>query len=417
MKVSVKHISCFIVSWIFAIFNTSCDTEGNSEPRFEDYYIKYYGGDGNQTGVALTAYNEGFVVVGNSALINGESKLFVVYIDALGNEIWSHTYGDLLSLDAVDVETDRDNNLVIAVTVQNPADQDIAFFKIGPDGSRIDSLIYRSPGFDEVARDLLITDNNDYVITGYTTDVDVAKADYNPVTDFEDILSIRVSSDLILFDPANWRRVYGFSGIDRGEALVQKDDGSFLFFGSTDRIPTGNSTANPELNMFVFPAGQDGIASSTSPFQWFGNSQTQEIASSISPTSSFGFVMVGSAVQSNTISNIFFAVIRNNDALINSASVNTAANVQAVGVIEDVRGGYLIIGNETIDNMTNLILLKTSVDGILEWSRSFGGADNDLAGNILQLQDGSILMTGTVELESQSKMTLIKTNPMGLLSP
>jgi len=395
----------------------ACDTESNTEPRFEDYFLKYHGGDGNQTGVDLVEYNDGFILLGNSSLLNGRPELYVVYVDALGNEIWSNTFGGDLITEAVDVEIDNSNNIVVASTVEDvPGDKDLMFLKISPEGARIDSLIFGSATHDEIATDLLITDNGDYIITGYTTNVDITKSGYDPETDLEDILSIRVTSSLVLFDQADWRRIYGFSGIDRGEGLVQKADGSFLFFGTTDRIPTG-STNPPEFNMFMFPAGADGVATSASPFQWFGNSQSDESGSFISPTFGQGFAVVGTSVESNGTSNAFFVLVGNDDAPINSALISVTNNIESVAIVEDNNGGFLIVGNEQVNNASNLFLAKTSFDGVLEWSRSFGGTDDDFAGSLLQLSDGSIVMIGTIQLESQTKMTLIKTTSLGLLSP
>lgn len=396
-----------------------CDTESNSDPRFEDYFIKYYGGDGNQIGVKVLEYNEGFILLGENTLINRNTQLLVVNTDNLGNEIWSSTYGDNSEFDAIDIAIDQDNNIVVAGNIEDASGfNDIIFYKIGADGSKIDSLVYGQVNFDESAADLTVTQNNDYIITGSTSNVDIAKADYNPITDFEDILSIRVTSDLTLFEEANWRRVYGFSGIDRGQGLVQKVDGSFLFFGTTDRLPPGTPiTADPELNIFVFPAGPDGIVTSTSPFQWLGSTEADEIAASISKTSNEGFVLTGTSFQSNLTSNIYIAALRNDDGLAFSANVNSATNVQSTSVIEDRQGGFLISGLEVADNSTDIFLMKTSNSGVTEWIQTFGGSDNDLPGSLIQTLDGSILFTGTVELESQTKMTLIKTKPNGELKP
>ncbi|MEM6359268.1 MAG: hypothetical protein AAGA64_01255 [Bacteroidota bacterium] len=408
----------FLHLLVILVFS-GCDTEGNSDPRFEDYFIKYFGGDGNQTGLELAEYNEGFVLIGNNTLINGTPRLFVVHTDNIGNEIWARTYGGDSEMAAVDVEIDNDNNIIIAADlVKNDGLTDIVFFKLGEEGNKIDSLVYGFPEFDESAADLTITENNDYIITGYTTNVDIGKSDYDETTDFEDILSIRVNSNLQLFQEANWRRVYGFSGLDRGQGLVQKSDGTFLFFGTTDRFPPGAPvTSNPELNIFVFPAGQDGVVTSVSPFQWLGSAESDETAASITQTSNQGFVLAGTSLQSNATSSIYLASLRNDDELIFNATLGSVNNAITSSVIEDVNGGFLISGIEIVNNASNIFLMKTTNTGVVEWVQSFGGSDDDRSGSIIQLNDGSILMTGTIELESQTKMVLIKTKPNGELKP
>ena len=122
-------------------------------------------------------------------------------------------------------------------------------------------------------------------------------------------------------------------------------DGSFLFFGTTDRLPPGTPiTADPELNIFVFPAGADGIVTSNSPFQWLGSTEADEVASSISPTSNDGFVLTGTSFQSNATSSIYLASLRNDDGLVFNVNVNSTANVRSTSVIEDLTGGCLLTG-------------------------------------------------------------------------
>ncbi|TRX48141.1 hypothetical protein FNH22_29725 [Fulvivirga sp. M361] len=396
----------------------TCDNKSNTDPRFEDLFVKFYGGDGNQTGVDMVATDNGFVLVGNTRKLNGNSGIFIVRTDELGNELWSNVYGNDLSIDVVDVELDNNNDVVLATTVEdNGGNKDIMFYKVSLEGLKLDSLIFGEPAFNEVANDLLITSDGDYIITGLTTNVDVSKPAYSPDTDFEDILSVRVTSSFSVLDPAQWRKVSGFSGVDRGTALVQKIDGTFLFFGTTDRIPTG-STNPPEFNMFVFPAGSNGVANSASPFQWLGNPQTREISASITPTVNQGFVLAGTAEGSNGSMNAFFATLGNNDDIINSGLITLENNISVISMIEDqLRGGFFVLGNEIVNNASEISLSKITFNGILEWNRTFGNTDDDFAGSILQLSDGSIVIIGTVRLESQTKMSLIKTNSQGLLRP
>ncbi|MEM9859008.1 MAG: hypothetical protein AAF843_16740, partial [Bacteroidota bacterium] len=137
MRLLVSILLCFLTLILF----TGCDTEGNSDPRFEDFFVKYYGGDGNQTGERVIQYNEGFLVFGTTSLINSTPKLFLVYTDRLGNEVWSQTYGGDNELQAVDVEIDADNNIVLAANTTSSGLNEIIFFKLSPEGNKIDSLI------------------------------------------------------------------------------------------------------------------------------------------------------------------------------------------------------------------------------------------------------------------------------------
>ena len=75
----------------------SCDTEDTVEPNFEDYFVKYYGEEGNQQGVDIEVLSDGYLLVGNTRRTAGQSGIFIVRTDLQGNRI---SYGTLQKPDA-----------------------------------------------------------------------------------------------------------------------------------------------------------------------------------------------------------------------------------------------------------------------------------------------------------------------------
>src|SRR5581483_8392553 len=88
----MKHYS-FILFLLTSAF--ACDTASNIKPPDKNYFVKYYGGDGNQTAVGLIVNSDGsFFILGNSRVAVGEpQQVYLAKADARGNLIWQVTYG------------------------------------------------------------------------------------------------------------------------------------------------------------------------------------------------------------------------------------------------------------------------------------------------------------------------------------
>lgn len=399
---------------VFLLIMTGCDTASKIEPRFQHYFIKYYGDEGNQEGVDVKEIEDGFIVLGNSSTVPGNSQILLTKVNKLGNEVWSKYFGGPWENKAAAVDVDGMGNYIIAATVQNTqGDNDVMILKVGPDGLKIDSAVFGSTGENDVANDILVTREGDYILTGYTTNVDTRKPGYSATTDLEDIYSIRTTSELVQFNEADWRRVYGFPGLDRGIELIQKDDGTFLFFGTTDKPPTSNSQQDG-TNMFLFPAGQDGIALSSAPLQLFGTLSNESAAQIVA--SEGGFAMFGTSKEPGS-SKPYLARVRSNNAYISSGVVAISGEIEGISMAAAFNGGLIMLGRKIENTNSNIHIVRLAADGSIRWEQSFGGIDRDAPGSILELEDGSIIFVGTITLESQSKICLIKVTERGELKP
>lgn len=403
---------------ILYVFMIGCDTENNLDPRFEDYFIKYHGGTGDQVGVDFQIIEDGFLLLGNSVSSTlSKSQVFLVRTDLLGNEIWRREYGGVKNEFATAIEVDQTGNIYMSVTIEtDPGNRDVKILKVNSTtGAPLDSVVVGAAGFDEVSTDILIVDDGDIILSGYTNNVDTSKPGFNALTDLEDIFSIRTTPDLDTLSSAEWRRVSGFPGVDRGTEIVQQPDGTFLFFGTTDRR-SSDTLRQRGLNMFLFPTNRNGVANSSIEFQFFG-SLSNESGVQIVPTFGNGYAMIGTTSNGPGDSEGYIVRVRSNSNLLEEEVIERGRLFTSSSIIEDVNGGFLVLGSEFEGANSDILLLKRSLDGQILWERSFGGIDEDLSAKVKQTDDGSIIILGTVRLESQTKMALIKTNPNGELTP
>ncbi|HNP17683.1 MAG TPA: hypothetical protein PKL31_04540 [Fulvivirga sp.] len=404
----------YLILALLAVLTQGCDTESNVEPRFEEYFIKYYGEQGSQEGIDVEVLADGgFILLGNSTANGNNKQIFLVRTDVLGNEIWSNTFGGPEDDVASDFAIDASENIVIGATIKeaNGAFTDAMIYRIDPSGNKIDSAVYGTPNTNEQINSLMITDAGDIVIVGSTTNVDILKPGYNSTSDLHDIYSVKVNSNLVPVPDNEWTQIYGFPGDDYGQQIVEKPDGTFLFFGTSNRPSSNPQQAG--FNMFLFPTDAQGSATSSIPLQLYGT-LNNEMASQMSRTSNGGYVMIGTTNGSDG-NDIFMARIRSNNDFLSATTLNADGNVTGTSIIESITGGFLVLGIIEEGGKGDIFLARTSSGN--DWKRRFGGIDNDKASKVIQLDDGSIVMVGTIELESQTKMSLIKTNSKGLLIP
>jgi hypothetical protein len=160
-----------------------CDTERTIPPLEADTFLKFYGTDGEQTGVDFVLTNDNAIVmVGNSTLSNRLQMIYVVKVDLDGNVIWEKTIGLPDKNNSVkDIELHPDGRLIIAGETEMAVGNRDVFVAIldGDEGSELNSVIYElnnHGGGDEEVNSVVAVEASlkhpaGFIITGSTTDV------------------------------------------------------------------------------------------------------------------------------------------------------------------------------------------------------------------------------------------------------
>lgn len=407
-----KYISLILLCLNFV----SCDTEESLDKNYENFFLKYYGAEGNQMGIDLLEMPDGgFIILGSSTSTGGNTQIWLTRTDELGNEIWSNTYGGSKSEIPSDIEFDANGNIVVGATVEEETanSTDVLLYRVNIDGNKIDSALYGYPGTSERLNRITLVSNSDLIAVGSTENVDINKNGYNATTDLQDIYSLRVDNNLVEVQSFLWKNVIGFPGSDVGKKILERTDGSFIFFGVSDD-PNSN-TQNDGFNLILFPTNDLGDVGSQFEVQYFGTLGDED-ASDIIQTFDGGFAMVGTTTQGG-VRSIFTARVRNNINFVSASNLSLSEDMTGVSLAQSNNGGFFILGVSNANLNGDIELTKISESGTIDWIKSFGGVDNDSGSVIRQSQDGSLLILGTIELESQRKIVLIKTNRIGELKP
>jgi len=409
----MRQISLIYITSLIILL--SCDTASNVDPVFQNYFVKYYGEDGNQEGVDLLVQADGsMILLGNSSSQTNPITIpFMVRIDPLGNVLWKRQLGDINET-AVDVTLDRLGNLIVVSNIGEEANSRIRVFRIDQQGKGIDSIIIEM-GEKQVAKSITQISDNNFLIAGY------AEADPNinpelptPPANVDDIIVLKVD-EALKQSTVSLRQ----GGEHVGAAVkifetVLNDSTKYLVFGDSDRpYKTGVYKRAFEV-ISINNAGVQGIRSVS------GVGGEIQIAATIIETPASlteGYLMVGTTyVQNSTASNIYITQYSKAlDIKRLDMSILLGRRLEGVSAATGDPGVFFILANEIRDNnKRDIFLLKLASDGAVIGFTSFGTLEgDDIAGSVRVLADGRVALFGTMELETQKKMVLITISPEG----
>ncbi|HRI80552.1 MAG TPA: hypothetical protein PLR06_13550, partial [Cyclobacteriaceae bacterium] len=211
----------------------ACDAPSTMKDPNDSYFIKFYGGDGEQTGDDFVELPDGSMILfGTSrpSAAGSKSQWYLVKVDGKGNVI--HSWGKNGELifggpndeEARDIELTNDNRIVlVGNTYKSATDRDVKVMTLTLDGVKIDSAqvpIFTSAGVDPFGDEdaASITQTTDgFIIAGSTTYVTLAGKTANPgYADTRDGINIRLNNNLTAYTLNGWplQQSYGYFSDD-----------------------------------------------------------------------------------------------------------------------------------------------------------------------------------------------------------
>ncbi len=214
---------------------------------------------------------------------------------------------------------------------------------------------------DDTFHEIIATNDGGYAALGYSQSVDGDITDNTEQVNMYWLLKTDEQGVI------QWSKTYGGSGDDRGEHLIQTNDGGFLIAGST--------------------TSSDGDVSENAGFydNWI---LKLDASGAIQWERSYGF----------SGSDQLFSVIQTSDG---GYFIGGFLDVSASG--GEGNEGFTNTINHTSDTRATQHGVgefwghKLDTNGNLVWSRYFGGSNNDRAYQVIQAADGGILMVGASE--------------------
>ena len=368
---------------ILLIISTAISMSVNAQTTFQ----RSFGGSGNGTGTCIRELlGGGYIIVGGTdSYGSGSNDVYLINMDASGNIVWTKTYGGTGSESATDIRQTADGGFIIIGTSGTYPALDLYLVKVDISGTlqwakTIDRASSSDQGYAVVQ-----TSDGGFVAAGKTR-----------MTGFDDdyYLVKTDSTGTIL-----WSNTYGKgTGSDNIEAMEQTSDGGFVLVGTTF-----NSFAGTSFGAYVVKTNSLGIT------QWANAYSTPATGGGTNECRAVTITTDGNILVSTETDNaqpgssvdcMVFKLDNNGNLLWTgnpygwpSPSMETAWDIAKTsdgGSIEAGLGGGTFINGD-------VFLIKRDNAGLMQWSKTYGSTDNDVASSVSQTSDGGYIVLGYTE--------------------
>lgn len=268
---------------------------------------------------------------------------------------WSKSYGGSKSDVALSSIKTSDNNYIICgysnsvdgnfLGNKDSLQYDAFILKIDSSGNSLWHKTLGGSKFDLI-KSVKETKDGGYIACGYTnsTDGDI-KGNHGLI----DIWIIKFSKNGAI----EWSQCYGGSKSDIGNSICQTEDGGYVIGGSSNSNDGEISNNHNSTDIVVLKISQKGI------LEWqkcIGGSSL-DVANFIELTNDLGFIICG----------------------------------YTTSIDGDI--SYKINGNTNSD----ILLVKLSTDGTIEWLKCYGGSLEDMGISVKQIKSGEYFLAASVQ--------------------
>lgn len=213
------------------------------------------------------------------------------------------------------------------------------------------------------------------------------------------IVKVDASGNLV------WEKTYGGSGDDFLTSIKETPDGGFIVgMGSNSNI-SGDKTENSRggLDFWILKLNAFG------ELDWqktYGGAQP-DFDTNVFPTTDGGYFVTGysdsgisgdKSVPSNGQRDYWVLKLNSSGEINWQKAIGGSTMDRLIVSIQTADGGYMLgghsdsnISGDKSENSRGLFdnwLVKLNADGSIEWDKTYGGNDNDLVRDIIQIEDG-----------------------------
>ena len=184
-----------------------------------------------------------------------------------------------------------------------------------------------------------------------------------------------------------WNRTFGGSGHDFGMSVQETSDGGYIIAGHTPSFGAG------EGDVYLVKTNSQGRETWN---RTFGGSQ-DDWGYSIQETSDGGYIITGSTMSSGAgEGDVYLVKVDSQGMETWSTTFGGSQDDSGYSVQETSDGGYIIVGHTMSFGLgsSDVYLVKVDSQGRETWSRTFGGAQDDLGYSIHETSDGGYVLSG-----------------------
>lgn len=183
-----------------------------------------------------------------------------------------------------------------------------------------------------------------------------------------------------------WTQTFGTNQLDRGNCVQQTIDGGYIITGTYDY-----GWMSWDSYLYILKTDTSGNAEWQ---QFIGGDNTYE-GFCVRQTSDGGFIIAGYTGYTYQLD----VLLVKTDAFGNLVWTQTFGGDgfdSGYGVEQTLDGGYIITGSTQTNTAggSDVWLIKTDANGVVEWNQTFGGSDADVGRSVQQISDGGYIIAG-----------------------
>jgi len=301
--------------------------------------------------------------------------IFIFCASLTLNAQWARTYGGIDFDRAFFIQQTSDGGYVAAgYTASGGAGiSDFWVLKLSLAGVIEWQHAYGGSG-DDVAYSVQETSDGGYVVAGYTYSFGAGESDYW-------ILKLTSEGDV------EWQYTYGGIGDETAYAIQETSDGGYIVAGYTHFF--GASTSDT----WILKLTSEGDIE----WQHIYGGTGDDVAYSVQETSEGGYIVAGSTQYLGDQDHDFWVLKLTSTGFFEWQRIYGGYGDDVAYFIQETRDeGYVVAGDTDSFgvNESELWVLKLTSIGNIEWERIYGGSDNDYLNCIQETSDGGYVVTG-----------------------
>ena len=357
---------------VIIVFATLIYNNAAAQQTFQ----KTYGGSSDEYGYTTQQLSDGGYIMCGRTISYGVGGFdnYLLRLDAAGDTVWTKTYGNVGYDEAQNIVQTSDGGFIMTGQTDNiNFAGDVYLVKTDASGVVAWSTAFGGAGTADFGYCVRQTSDGGYIVFGLTASAGAGG---------RDMLLVKTNSS----GAVQWSKTYGGASDDEGRTVEITSDGGFILCGFTQSYSNG-------YQAYVVKTNSSGVVTWSKNFGGGG----LELGYSIQQTSDEGYILTGYTDSYGAGGrDVLLMKLTSAGAITWSKTYGGSGDDYGLNVKITSDGGFAIAGRTASngDADGDYFLVKTSSSGTHEWSKAYGGANVDQAGNMIQTADGGYLLTG-----------------------
>jgi len=335
----------------------------------------FYGGTSRDGAYSLQqTADRGLIIFGYTYSFGvGSADAMLIRTDSLGNHVWVKTFGGPNPDFGKYVRQVSGGGYVILGETFLSGNFDLFLARTDTGGNIIWAKTFGGSN-NEYASSVQQTGSGGFVVISNTQSFGAGQTD---------VLLIKTDGNGNL----QWAKTYGGTLDDSARAIVQTSDGGYIITGTTNSFGTGT------YDIFLIKTDSSGNLLWARVY----DGPADDVASSVIETMGKDIVVAGHSRSFGAGLHDF--LLLKTDSLGNLQWVKTYGGSNedwAYSVYEAYDHGYIIAGStESFGaGLKDFLMIKTNLDGILQWAKTYGGTNEDEPFQVQQTSDTGFVLAG-----------------------